>query len=53
MHEVTIQQVQPLRVAALSHQGEYNDIGNSFARLTAWAAGRNLIEPNSRSFGIY
>jgi AraC family transcriptional regulator len=53
MHEVTIQQVQPLRVAALSHQGEYNDIGNSFARLTAWAAGRNLIGPNSRSFGIY
>jgi AraC family transcriptional regulator len=53
MHEVTIQQMLPQRVAALRHQGDYNDIGNSFERLTAWAAGRNLIEPNSRSFGIY
>lgn len=53
MYEVTIRQVQPLRVAALRHQGDYNDISNSFTRLSAWAAGRNLIEPNSRSFGIY
>jgi AraC family transcriptional regulator len=53
MREVTIQNVEPMRVVALRHQGDYMDIGNTFERLGAWAAGKNLCDAGTRSFGIY
>ena len=53
MDQVTIENRQPQRVAALRHTGHYHDIGKTFERLAAWAAGRNLLGPDSRSFGIY
>lgn len=53
MRRVEIQQLEAQRVIALRHHGDYQQIGNSFDRLTAWAMGHNLIGPQTRSFGIY
>jgi AraC family transcriptional regulator len=53
MYEVSIETRQPQRVAALRHSGHYHEIGKTFERLAAWAAGRDLLIPAARSFGIY
>ncbi|GAA4253550.1 helix-turn-helix domain-containing protein [Azospirillum formosense] len=53
MHDVTIRDLPPLRVAAMAHQGPYIDIGTTFERLYAWAAGRGLVGPDTRSFALY
>jgi AraC family transcriptional regulator len=50
---VQIVSLEPVRVAALPHQGSYNSIGNSFQKLTAWGIGRNLMGAHSRMYGIY
>jgi AraC family transcriptional regulator len=49
----TIRETPVLRVAALAHHGEYMNIGSTFERLMAMAAGQGLIGPWTRSFGIY
>ncbi len=53
MNEVTIQQIKPCRVAALQHDGDYMNIGNTFERLMIWAAGQGLLTGTTRSFGLY
>ncbi|WP_454020149.1 AraC family transcriptional regulator [Azospirillum sp. Marseille-Q6669] len=53
MHDVTIRDLPPLRVAAMAHQGPYMNIGTTFERLYAWAAGRGLVGPETRSFALY
>jgi len=53
MYRVTIKNIEPVRVAALRHQGEYMEIGNVFERINIWAAGENLLGANARWFGIY
>ncbi len=52
MHDVTIQDLSPIRVAALRHRGPYTEIGPTFGRLYAWAGGRGLLNPSTRAFGI-
>lgn len=51
MYEVRIEDRAPVTVAALRHRGAYHDIGGTFERLGAWAAGRGLGD--NRSFGVY
>ncbi|MGH7526302.1 MAG: AraC family transcriptional regulator [Gemmatimonadales bacterium] len=51
--EVTIRETPPIRVAALGHSGDYQQIGATFERLVAMAAGQGLLGPSTRSFGIY
>ncbi|HET8727743.1 MAG TPA: AraC family transcriptional regulator [Alphaproteobacteria bacterium] len=53
MYDVEIRTMPPLRLAAMRHVGPYMQIGASFDRLFAWAAGRGLMGPSARSFGIY
>ncbi len=53
MYDVTIEQREPQRVAALEHRGDYNQIGKTFDRLSAWAAGKGLLGPETEFFGIY
>ena len=53
MYDVTIRDVAPLRLAAMRHTGPYMDIGATFERLEAWAAGRGLSGPDTRSFAVY
>jgi AraC family transcriptional regulator len=38
---------------AYRHHGSYQTIGNSFQKLTAWAAGRHLLGPTTKMYGIY
>lgn len=51
--EVTTRETPPIRVAALGHAGDYQQIGGTFDRLTAIAAGQGLLGADTRSFGIY
>ncbi len=51
MYEVDITDRNAVTVAALRHRGAYHDIGATFERLGAWAAGRGLAA--NRSFGVY
>jgi AraC family transcriptional regulator len=53
MHDVIIRDLAPVRIAALSHSGPYMNIGSTFDRLGAWAAGRGLADGQTRSFAIY
>ncbi|HYD70767.1 AraC family transcriptional regulator [Azospirillum sp.] len=52
MNDVTVRDLEPIRVAAIAHRGPYMEIGTAFARLSAWAAGRGLLGPNTRAFGV-
>jgi AraC family transcriptional regulator len=53
MHEITIRQEPALRLAALEHRGSYDAMGGTFDRLSAWAASRGLIAPETRFLGLY
>jgi len=52
-YEVTLRHTPPIRVAALPHAGPYANIGSTFERLMAMAAGQGLFGPGLRTFGIY
>ncbi len=52
-YAVTLRETPPIRVAALSHQGDYQGIAAVFERLAIIAAGQGLVGPHLRSFGIY
>lgn len=53
LHHVEVVQAVPQRVVALRHSGSYLEIGNSFQKLTAWAAGRGLLNVQTLMYGIY
>jgi AraC family transcriptional regulator len=53
VYDVEIRSIKPVRLAALRHAGSYMEIGGTFDRLFAWGAGRGLVGPATRSFGIY
>lgn len=53
MYTVRIENRPAVAVVALAHQGDYQQIGHSFERLAAWAGGKGLLGPQTRSFGIY
>lgn len=51
MYEVAIRPFAGVRVAAMRHVGDYQEIGSVFDRLMAWASARGL--GGARSFGVY
>ncbi len=53
MYTAKIEQRDSIRVAALRHVGDYQQIGDSFQKLAAWVAGHGIDPMASRSFGIY
>lgn len=53
VYDVEIRKIEPIRLAAMRHAGSYMEIGGAFERLFAWAVGRGLVGPATRSFGIY
>jgi AraC family transcriptional regulator len=50
---VELRATPALRLLALRHRGDYGGIGVAFERLRVLAAGRGLLGPASRFFGIY
>lgn len=53
MERVTIRDLPPLRLAVLDHRGPYHEIGHTFGRLAAWAAGKGVLRPDTRYLGLY
>ncbi len=53
MPDAAIRVTSPVRVAAIAHAGDYQEIGHAFERLQAWAGSSGLIGPGTRFFGIY
>lgn len=53
MYDVDFRTTQNLRLAAISHHGAYMQIGTAFERVFAWASGRGLMTPATRSIGVY
>lgn len=53
MYQVQIKSFPGVRLAAIAHQGNYNNIGVAFDQLGAWAGPRGLFGPQTRMFGVY
>jgi len=53
MYPTTIESFSGALLATLAHQGDYQQIGTTFDRLFLLASGLDLIDPATRSFGIY
>ena len=53
MYDVDIKPFEGVRLAAIEHRGDYQEIGLAFERALAWCAARGLLGPTSRSIGIY
>lgn len=52
-YPVTIAPFASITLAAISHHGDYQNVGNTFEKVFAWAAARGLMNANTRSIGIY
>jgi AraC family transcriptional regulator len=52
-YEVTIEAIDNLSFACMQHQGNYLEIGRVFEKLFAWGAHNNLLNAQTRCFGIY
>ncbi|MFV2093675.1 MAG: GyrI-like domain-containing protein, partial [Hyphomicrobiales bacterium] len=53
MADVRIETRPATRLAAISHTGNYMQIGPVFGRLLAWAGAHNLLGPDSVGIGVY
>jgi AraC family transcriptional regulator len=53
MYDVTIAPFEGVRLAAVAHRGDYQNIGPAFERVLAWAGPQGLLGPATRSFGVY
>lgn len=53
MYPTTIEMFTGARLATLAHHGDYQDIGATFDRLFLLASGRDMVGPETRSFGVY
>lgn len=52
-YAVVVRTAQPVRVAALRHQGDYAAIGSAFDRLFVWAESRGLVRETTRCLGLF
>ena len=52
-YHTTIRETPAIRVAALAHRGDYNQIATTFKLLAAIAASMKLFGLSTRSFAIY
>jgi len=52
-YQVDIAPFKGAHLAAITHRGDYQEIGNAFEKVYAWASARDLIGLTTRSIGIY
>jgi AraC family transcriptional regulator len=50
---VGIATFEPVTLAAMRHTGPYQEIGQTFQRLAAWAGSRGLFGPGTRYLAVY
>jgi AraC family transcriptional regulator len=53
MYQVEIAPFAGVRLAAVTHRGDYQEIGHAFERVFTWAMARGLAGPATRMIGIY
>ncbi|WP_325895358.1 AraC family transcriptional regulator [Grimontia sp. NTOU-MAR1] len=53
MQEITIRESEAMTLIGLEHSGDYMKIGQQFEKLQGWLTTRNLIDENTRFFGVY
>ncbi|NIB38577.1 AraC family transcriptional regulator [Pseudomaricurvus alkylphenolicus] len=53
MYKVEIQEVEPMQLVGVAHQGDYLNIGQAFEKLMATAMATGLFSPQAKSVGIY
>ena len=53
MYNVEVKEIENIDALGMFHQGDYLEIGRSFEKLDATSSALNLIDENTRSFGIY
>jgi AraC family transcriptional regulator len=53
MYQVSIEPFDGVRLAAITHRGDYQQIGTAFERVVAWAMKSGLGRDRLRSFGVY
>ena len=52
-YQATVRETPVIRVAALAHTGDYNEISTTFGRLVTVLGAQGLVGPGTRTFGIY
>ncbi|MDO3387965.1 AraC family transcriptional regulator [Gilvimarinus sp. SDUM040013] len=52
-YNVSIETVDVLSMGGMHHKGDYLAIGSTFDQLFALAQSHNLVDSNTRSFGVY
>lgn len=50
--DVEIKQVKPMRVAFMRHVGPYNQVGETWGKLCAWAGPQGLLRPGIMPLGL-
>lgn len=50
---ITIQEREPMRLAAIEHRGPHADVGRTFQKLMAWAGPRDLLGDAARGVTLY
>ncbi len=53
MYKIEIAPFERVRLAAVSHQGDYHEINRAFGQAMVWAAARGLLGNGTRSIGVY
>ena len=53
MFNVDMMTVDEMQLAAYPHKGDYMEIGSTFEKLFMNASSQNLLNENTRSFGLY
>jgi AraC family transcriptional regulator len=52
-NDVKVKEMPAERVIAIQHAGSYQQIGTTFERLLAWAAGKGLVNDQTRTLAVY
>ena len=53
INSTEVKNLEPIKTIALSHIGDYSEIGSAFEKLAAWAAANNLWASTPKMAGVY
>lgn len=53
MLDMKIQELDPVRVAAVRHVGPFTELKDAFMRVCGWAGQKQLFGPNTRVMGVF
>ncbi len=53
VNSTEIKNLEPIKTIAISHIGDYAEIGTTFDKLAVWAGANNLFAANPKIIGVY